>query len=76
MATYCTTGLHVPDDDSDAALAPSSRRTTIPLYHPAHVRDGSVVDEQLRVIGLQGLRVVDALGHAARPARNTNAPTI
>jgi choline dehydrogenase len=77
MASYCATGMNVPDDDSDAALAAHARRTTFPIYHPVGTcAMGSVVDEQLRVNGLDGLRVVDASVMPLVPRGNTNAPTI
>jgi choline dehydrogenase len=77
MAPYCTTGMTVPADDSDAALRAHVRRTTFPIYHPVGTcAMGTVVDEQLRVQGLDGLRVVDASVMPVVPRGNTNAPTI
>jgi choline dehydrogenase len=77
LAPYCARGVVVPEDDSDAALAAHVRRTTFPIYHPVGTcAIGTVVDEQLRVNGLEGLRVVDASVMPVVPRGNTNAPVI
>ena len=53
------------------------RATTETLYHPAGTcAIGSVVDAELRVLGLSGLRVVDASVFPTVPRGNTNAPVI
>ena len=50
-----------PDGDSDEALRAHVARTTFPIYHPVGTcAIGSVVDTELRVEGLEGVRVVDA----------------
>jgi choline dehydrogenase-like flavoprotein len=62
------------------AIEAELRRNTELIYHPTSTaRMGSeatgVVDEQLRVHGVSGLRVVDASVFPAITRGNTNAPT-
>ncbi len=77
IAPYCATPFTVPADDSDAALRAHLARTTFAIYHPVGTcAIGSVVDDELRVNGLEGLRVVDASVMPVVPRGNTNAPTI
>jgi choline dehydrogenase-like flavoprotein len=75
-------GGAVRDDDEDALVkAAGDIGTTI--FHPVGtVRMGrdedarAVVDARLRVIGLQGLRVIDASVMPSITSGNTNSPTI
>jgi choline dehydrogenase len=65
----------------DAALAAFVRRKAETIYHPVGTcRMGSdasaVVDPQLRVNGVQALRVVDASVMPRLVGGNTNAPTV
>jgi choline dehydrogenase len=67
----------VPDSDSDDDLVAFIRRAGQTVYHPtSSCAMGSVVDPQLRVYGLQGLRVVDASVMPQITRGNTNGPTI
>jgi choline dehydrogenase len=66
---------------TDDALVGHIRATAQTLYHPVGTcamgpADTAVVDPELRVYGIDGLRVVDASVMPAVPRGNTNAPTI
>jgi choline dehydrogenase len=77
MRPYCADPYTVPEGDSEAARRAHIARTTFEIYHPVGTcAIGSVVDEDLRVVGLEGVRVVDASVMPAVPRGNTNAPTI
>jgi len=67
----------VPESDSDEDLMAFARRAGQSVYHPTSTcAMGSVVDSELRVYGLEGLRVVDASVMPEITRGNTNAPTI
>jgi choline dehydrogenase len=77
LRPYCAEPFTVPDDDGEEALRAHVARTTFPIYHPVGTCAlGAVVDEQLRVLGTEALRVVDASIMPVVPRGNTNAPTI
>ncbi|MFE9772028.1 GMC family oxidoreductase [Streptomyces sp. NPDC005931] len=67
----------VPESDSDAGLLAYARRVLQTLYHPTSTcAIGPVVDHELRVHGVAGLRVADASVMPSVVRGNTNAPTI
>jgi choline dehydrogenase len=66
-----------PAGESEDALRAHIAQTTFEIYHPVGTcAIGSVVDAELRVEGLESLRVVDASVMPTVPRGNTNAPTI
>jgi choline dehydrogenase-like flavoprotein len=66
-----------PDGDDDASLIEHVERNSTTLYHPVGTcAMGSVVDGDLRVLGMESLRVVDASVMPTLVRGNTNAPTI
>ena len=67
----------VPAGDSDEELMDFIRRVAQTVYHPTSTcAIGSVVDPELRVYGVEGLRVVDASVMPTITRANTNAATI
>ena len=73
-------GVDIDDDEATNAIIRDKAET---IYHPVGTctmgpRDNknSVVDPDLKVIGLEGLRVVDASVMPRLIGGNTNAPTI
>jgi choline dehydrogenase-like flavoprotein len=81
MRPYCVEPWTTPAGDSDEALREHVARTTFAIYHPVGTcRMGedadAIVDAQLRVNGVESLRVVDASVMPTVPRGNTNAPAI
>jgi choline dehydrogenase-like flavoprotein len=69
--------LSVPASDSDADILAWVRRASQTVYHPTSTcAMGSVVDPELRVYGVEGLRVVDASVMPTITRANTHAPTV
>ena len=69
--------LSVPASDSEADIWEWVRRASQTVYHPTSTcAMGAVVDPELRVHGIEGLRVVDASVMPTITRANTNAATI
>jgi len=71
-----------PSQESDDAILADFRKRAGSVYHPsctcrmAPEQAGGVLDAQLRVHGVEGLRVVDASSFPNITSANTNAPAI
>jgi len=72
---------HLPVSDAEDALRAHVERWTQTLFHPVGTcamgtGEAAVVDPELRVRGIEGLRVVDASIMPRVVRGNTNAPTV
>lgn len=81
LAGYIHKELFIKEEPDDAALEQHIRARSDTIYHPVGTckmgQDNmAVVDPELKVRGLAGLRVVDASVMPRLIGGNTNAPTI
>jgi choline dehydrogenase len=81
LGAYLDRPWQLPDHPSDDDLVEHVRAWAQTLYHPTSTcamgsGEDAVVDAELRVRGVDGLRVADASVMPAVPRGNTNAPTI
>ncbi|MBN0049249.1 GMC family oxidoreductase N-terminal domain-containing protein [Streptomyces actuosus] len=77
LADFATGPFSVPASDSEADILAWARRVSMTLFHPTSTcAIGPVVDPDLRVRGVAGLRVADASVFPTVPRGNTNAPTL
>jgi choline dehydrogenase-like flavoprotein len=77
MREVITGDFDIPASDSDADLLAHASASAQTQYHPMSTcAIGAVVNPELKVLGLDGLRVVDASVMPTIVRGNTNAPTI
>ena len=81
LAPYLEEPWQVSDSPSDEEIVEHIRTWTQTLYHPTSTcamgsGEDAVVDPDLKVRGISGLRVADASVMPAVTRGNTNAPTI
>jgi choline dehydrogenase-like flavoprotein len=77
VASLAREPLSVPASDSEKDIFEWVERASQTVYHPTSTcAMGSVVDSELRVLGVEGLRVVDASVMPTITRANTNAATI
>ncbi len=81
VSRHLDTPWQLPDNPSDDDFLEHIRTHAQTLYHPVATcamgtGEDAVVDAELRVRGVDGLRVVDASVMPVVPRGNTNAPTV
>jgi choline dehydrogenase len=77
LRPYTEVVVAAPATEDEADLRAHLRQQSFTLYHPVGTcAIGSVVDAELRVEGVDGVRVVDASVMPMVPRGNTNAPVI
>jgi len=77
LKAVTTRPYSVPESDSEADIVAWIERNGQPVYHPTSTcAIGSVVDPELRVLGVEGLRVCDASVMPTITRANTHAATV
>jgi choline dehydrogenase-like flavoprotein len=81
LAKWRTVDMFTADVRTDDDIRAALRNRSDTVYHPVGTArmgtdEAAVVDSQLRVKGVQGLRVVDASIMPTLIGGNTNAPSI